>query len=177
MMYALTLRHPWIWAVVHLGKRIENRTWEPPEHLIGQYIAIHGAVPPKGKSEQIALSEDITAIYQGILRKLPQGEQLELAQYFKHRFPHPYSSDRTLIEVENTVMPGIVAVARLERVITESDSPWFFGPYGFVLADVTVLPEPVACKGAQKFWKLPTDVLAQVRNGYRAGREDQRKAA
>jgi len=40
-MYALTIRQPWAWAILHLGKNIENRTWKPPESLIGQRIAIH----------------------------------------------------------------------------------------------------------------------------------------
>lgn len=38
---ALTLRRPWAAAVVHLGKAIENRTWKPPVHAIGQLLAIH----------------------------------------------------------------------------------------------------------------------------------------
>lgn len=31
---------------------------------------------------------------------------------------------------------GIVGVATLVDCVTESDSPWFFGPYGFVLEQV-----------------------------------------
>jgi hypothetical protein len=27
-MKALSIKHPWAWAIVHAGKDIENRTWE-----------------------------------------------------------------------------------------------------------------------------------------------------
>lgn len=40
-MKALTLHRPWPWAIIHLGKRVENRSWAPPSSLIGQRIAIH----------------------------------------------------------------------------------------------------------------------------------------
>lgn len=40
-MRALTLRQPWAWAVLHAGKRIENRTWKPPSWMLGESLAIH----------------------------------------------------------------------------------------------------------------------------------------
>ncbi|WP_427452213.1 ASCH domain-containing protein [Litorimonas sp. WD9-15] len=46
---------------------------------------------------------------------------------------------------------GIIGKATLVDVVTASDSPWFVGPFGFVLADVTALPfQP--CKGALGFF-------------------------
>lgn len=27
MMYALTVRQPWAWAIIHAGKYVENRSW------------------------------------------------------------------------------------------------------------------------------------------------------
>jgi hypothetical protein len=38
---ALTVVQPWAHAIVHLGKDIENRSWKPPETLIGKRFAIH----------------------------------------------------------------------------------------------------------------------------------------
>lgn len=37
---ALTLHQPWAFAICHLGKRVENRTWAP-SIPIGTRIAIH----------------------------------------------------------------------------------------------------------------------------------------
>lgn len=46
---------------------------------------------------------------------------------------------------------GIIGVVELVDCVKKSESPWFFGPYGFVLANAEPLPfEP--CKGALKFF-------------------------
>lgn len=34
---------------------------------------------------------------------------------------------------------------------------WFFGPVGYLFTDIIALPEPVACKGALGFWRVPED--------------------
>ena len=39
-MKALTLHRPWPWAILHAGKRLENRTWEP-NLRVGEIFAIH----------------------------------------------------------------------------------------------------------------------------------------
>ena len=58
---------------------------------------------------------------------------------------------------------GIVGTALLTGVVTESDDPWFNGPYGWTLDDVVRLAEPIPCKGAQGFWRLPADIAARIK--------------
>jgi hypothetical protein len=41
MHYALSIRQPWAWAIMHAGKDIENRTWWPAKRVIGKTILIH----------------------------------------------------------------------------------------------------------------------------------------
>jgi hypothetical protein len=182
-MYALTLRHPWIWALLHLEKRIENRSWHPGQHMIGQYIAIHGGAIPKSKRDWNEVIEDVTAIYTRILPKYPEAHVQQFRAYFAEKFPGE-TPDKTSINLEQVVIPGIVAVAKIGGVVTASDDPWFAQPvnrnetnYGWVLEDVVMLPEAVRCAGAQKLWKLSDDILAQVRDGYRVARGDGRRAA
>lgn len=57
---------------------------------------------------------------------------------------------------------AIVAVAMLENVVEESDSPWFTGRYGWVFSDVQRLANPVWCRGAQGLWQVPDDVASSV---------------
>ena len=57
---------------------------------------------------------------------------------------------------------GVVAVCRYGGAVRSSDSPWFEGPFGWVLAETVVLPRPVPCGGSQGLWPLPEDVLAAV---------------
>jgi hypothetical protein len=47
---------------------------------------------------------------------------------------------------------GIIGEAELVDCVTQSHSPWFSGPYGFVLRDVQQLPfRP--CNGLLGFWE------------------------
>lgn len=150
-MKALTLRHPWPWAVCAVGKRIENRRWLPTatQLAVGDWFAIHGGkVPPPGigrigtyqEAMSIALRHDFNGL--------------------KGMDPRP-CFDRV------TAYNGVVAVCRYGGYVSDSGDPWFEGrPYGWRLDDLFVLPEPVACKGAQGLWELPNDVEERVRSQY-----------
>lgn len=39
--YALTVKQPWLWLILHGPKFIENRSWPPPAKLIGSRIWLH----------------------------------------------------------------------------------------------------------------------------------------
>lgn len=58
----------------------------------------------------------------------------------------------------------IIGFAKIVDVITEEDvtsqtEGWFEGEYGFVLADIIKLKEPVEVKGTLSFWKLKGKAL------------------
>lgn len=57
---------------------------------------------------------------------------------------------------------AVVATALLADVVSVSEDRWFAGPWGWVLADVRVLAEPVPCKGALGLWRLPPEVALAV---------------
>lgn len=54
---------------------------------------------------------------------------------------------------------GIIAVADLVDVVTASDSRWFEGPWGFVLANVRRGPF-VPLSGRQNIFDVPDDLVA-----------------
>ena len=60
----------------------------------------------------------------------------------------------------------ITAIARFQGNVSESASPWFVGPTGWMLSEVTPIT-PVACRGRQGLWNVPEDVLPVVREAYR----------
>jgi hypothetical protein len=62
---------------------------------------------------------------------------------------------------------GVVGVARIVDCVTQMESQWFFGRYGFVLADALPLPL-IPCRGALGFFKLTPDVNQQVAAALRA---------
>lgn len=41
VQYAISIRQPWAWLILHAGKDIENRSWKLPERFIGQRVLIH----------------------------------------------------------------------------------------------------------------------------------------
>jgi len=156
-MKALTLRHPWAFAVCHWGKRIENRTWKPPASLVGQRFAIHGGKCPTssgGLAEVKSIFDDLLTI---------------------HGKPdYRINGD---LKLRDVILEGIVATAVVDRYIyldafpgkigdPALQDPWFDDEVpsniGWVLRDVVVLPEPIPCKGAQGLWTVPNEIVSQI---------------
>lgn len=111
---ALSIRQPWAYAIMNLGKDIENRRWRPRTHTPFD-ICIHAAL--------------------GVKRH----EMTDAFEFIDKAAPMP--SPREALRRQNTILNdarhgGIVAVATVTDIVTESDSPWFTGPYGWVLENV-----------------------------------------
>jgi hypothetical protein len=49
---------------------------------------------------------------------------------------------------------AIIGKATITDCISESDSPWFFGPYGFKLESAEVFDESIPCKGRLGFFEV-----------------------
>jgi len=58
-------------------------------------------------------------------------------------------------------MGGIVGMARIVDCVDKSDSEWFFGKFGFVLADAFPV-DLIPCKGALGFFNPPADAMAAL---------------
>lgn len=128
-LMAISIRQPWAWAIIHAGKDIENRDW--PTRFRGP-VCIHAA---KGMTRDEY--EDCLAAVHHISRG------------------HPFPSGLTLPSFDALDRGGIVGTAEITGCVSDSDSPWFFGKYGFVLRNV----EPVSfipVRGALGFfdWRL-----------------------
>lgn len=54
---------------------------------------------------------------------------------------------------------GIVGAARIVDCVTQSDSRWWMGRYGFVLRDAFSI-DLIPCKGALGFFRIDDDALA-----------------
>ena len=153
-MLALTLKHPWPFAVCRLEKRIENRTWAPRRQSlpVGEWFAIHGGAMPRryDLKETAYQARALIAAHRKAL-VLAEGEDVTLRDVLGYR--------------------GVVAVCRFGGIVRNGESgsedPWFEGPIGWRLEKLVVLPEPVPCPGSQGLWPLPEVVLASVREQYR----------
>jgi hypothetical protein len=133
---ALTLIQPWGTAIIHHGKDIENRTWEPYASQLrpGDRLWIHaGKKRDKGASEFIA----------GVCTWHDSEEAFE------------QMADR----LDHAPLGALLGHVRFDGVTRSSDSPWFFGPVGWRLSDPVALPMLIFCRGAQGLWTVPDDVL------------------
>ncbi len=154
MMKCLSLSQPWCWSMLDevAAKHIENRTWAPPIADIGHVFALHAA---KSWDDKQAYRVAVDA--QRFENRTPIG-------YFLHHGITHAPARRELY-----VTSAIVGYATLDRVVTEvktlpeAQRRWFFGPYGWVLANVTPLYVPIPAAGKQGFWRLSDEQELAVR--------------
>jgi hypothetical protein len=64
-------------------------------------------------------------------------------------FPVKHPSERDLI------LGAVVGLVEIVDVTRRSSSPWFTGPYGFVLRNPRALARPIPCPGNLDIWDLP----------------------
>lgn len=132
-MKALSIRQPWASAIVHLGKNVENRTWSTTYR---GPILIHAA---KTISRDDMLAFDEVAAVAGV--KFDGTGTLPLG---------------CIIGQADIV--DCISKDRVFRRDAAYGSPWFFGPYGFVLENVKPL-QPRVCKGKLGFFDVAYDAL------------------
>ena len=56
------------------------------------------------------------------------------------------------------VYGAVIATAVLDSFVTDSENPWFFGPWGWVLRDVQKV-KPVFVRGFQCLWEFDERLL------------------
>lgn len=108
-MIALSIQQPWAWLIMAGYKDIENRTWRPPVHVIGQRIGIHAS-----------RTFDLQG-YRRIRLVFPEIPMPAVA-----------AADRWADVFESG---GLIGSAILRECVTVSESPWFEGPFGLVFGE------------------------------------------
>lgn len=70
------------------------------------------------------------------------------------------------MDLDSTPFGAIVGFAEIvdvvtKKTLTHKTKKWFMGKYGYVLANVVMLKEPIPAKGALGFWRLRGKKLQQ----------------
>lgn len=127
---AISIRQPWAWAIIHAGKDIENRDWSTK---FRGPVCIHAAkaVPPV---KYLMDCSHVAAIT----------KRVKMPPKLGHDFPRG----------------GIIGTAEIVDCVEASDSPWFFGRYGFVLRSVKPIGF-IPVKGALGFFDWRKNLPAQ----------------
>ena len=129
LMPCLSIRQPWAWAILHLGKDVENRSW-PTKHR--GPILIHA-----GKWFRL---EDVR-------------KEFFLFMARQEKFGTPESDAKIFTEMR-TQTGGIVGVVTIVDCVRGYASPWAIpGQWHWVLADPKPLPF-FPCKGRLGIFKV-----------------------
>ncbi len=130
-MKALSVRAPWWWAILHLGKDIENRDWHT--NFRGT-IYLHAGKYWKDS----AIEEDIDDI------SFIMGDAI----------PEIFCPEEALYDGRGCLVGKVDIV----DCVKESESRWFFGDFGFVLRNPVAFPRPIPFKGALGFFDVPDNI-------------------
>lgn len=144
-MKALSVRQPWAWLICMGYKDIENRTWwlHMPPFLnypkTTKRIFVH-----TGKLSDVEAVGNDCQIEKWIIKRLTAKQR-----------SHYYSAIFT--------KGAIIGEVDIMGCVDESKSPWFTGPYGFVLANPKAYAVPIPCKGRLGFFEPEIDFLSEVK--------------
>lgn len=133
---ALSVRAPWWWFILHGGKDVENR---PRRHPFRGTVLLHAST---------------------------WWQTIEALDHMRSFSPLAERAGAPRVTMEMVRPHGGRIVGRVDIVdcVTGLDSPWFFGPYGFVLANPVAFAEPIPCRGALGFFPVP-DAVARAAAG------------
>lgn len=157
-LLALSFLQPWLWAILEGHKPVENRRWKPHAKMIGQRFALHASagLDPEGarfiadRLKKVPVDGQVPR--SAILGTARLVGAIEIGERLNHqRWLAP--------EFQALRFAGPLTRAQVDAVRTNR---WTFGPWAWLLADVVKLPEPISCKGALGFWKVPTDIAARI---------------
>lgn len=135
---ALSVRQPWAWAIIHGGKDVENR---------GRRAINMGGMKPG----RIAIHAS-----KGMTREEYEGARRTMEKIGVD-CPRP----------DQLMRGGVIGSVTVTDIVSESESPWFFGPWALTLQDPEPVPLPdvlYCCPGQLGFFKWK----AGVRDGEHA---------
>jgi len=125
-MKALSIRQPWAWLIVNGYKDIENREW--PTKFRGR-IYVHAGKTSDVNVPALSLTQD------WILDRLDNWQRYQFHLQPKER-------------------GAIVGEVDIVDCVTQHDSTWFVGKYGFVLVNPIVYETPIPYKGQLGFFEV-----------------------
>lgn len=131
-MKALTIKQPWASLIMLHGKNVENRSWATS---FRGHVAIHSS------------SKHSWDEFQSAAELLKERDCGVAPDWNKGKLSY---------------LGAILGTAEIYDCVQNSDSPWFFGPYGFLLRDVRVLKGPIYCKGKLGFWDVEESIEQMI---------------
>lgn len=131
-MRAISIRQPWAWMILNAGKDVENREW--PTRVRGR-VLIHA-------SKGMTLDE------------------WSDAWWFADRAADWSEAEEQRPTFDSIERGGIVGSVEIVGCVTQSQSPWFVGTFGFVLRNPVILPF-YPCRGSLGFFDVDAAAIGE----------------
>lgn len=165
--WTISLKQPWAWAVLHAGKRIENRTWYSTRR--GPIWIAASAQVRRDYYEDARLWLVQRGIKVPELEALPLGAIVGRANVTGCILPGGFTSDhyrdctsaRIAYQMHGKNW-GAEYRPPLARHPLAGDPFHFPDQFGYVLEDVHALAKPVPCKGLQRWWRVKPELLERL---------------
>jgi hypothetical protein len=156
-MRALSLRQPWPWIIMHLDKRIENRT-----RNLGEYrgpLLLH--------SSSKMTSEDWWSAYEFVRERLGETAANSIPKPTgKMQEGHPdlpmgvIFARTSVIGQFDARHAGVLLDYEVPE-LPEQRSLWYMGSYAYVFGAVE-RTDLVTCSGALGFWRVPQAIIERA---------------
>lgn len=145
-MKALSIKQPWAWLICAKFnglpiKDMENRDWRiPTSFKLPQRIYVHAGKTP---DEWYPAIDIVRKVY-GTITGMNLWDKFINWQY--------KNGQSIMFPSQNTSL--IIGEVDITDCVDKSDSPWFVGKYGFVLAKPKLYDKPIPYKGQLGFFEV-----------------------
>lgn len=158
LTHALTIHQPWAWAVAADHKPVENRTRRPPLEAVGKLIGIHAGLANIRKSTEAVAYWPKEAPFPFVPGgpTLTYGALIGVARLVgvARRIPE---ERRESFDPEFYLTMGRAGAIHvpMQKSLADRIRPWWRGPWGWLLEEAVLLPEPIPMRGQQGLWRIP----------------------
>lgn len=143
-MKALSILQPWAGLIACGAKRVETRSWPPPEELIGQRIAIHA-------SKRLVVDAGWEAL-----------EAAGFQPTWAHAMPRGCIVGTAILGAFGRISDDGITPFRLRARDSRTErllGDWSPGRWLWALDDAQALLRPIPCRGALRLWTVPPELL------------------
>ncbi len=161
-MKALSIKQPYAWLICVGYKDIENRDWR-----IGRKPALGGTFKDRGLElparVYVHAGKTPDAMWPAMdLIKRLHGES-DSAIIWKNFVHYTVSAGQSIV-FPSANKSLIIGEVDITGCVTESNSPWFVGKYGFTLANPKLYDKPIPYRGQLGFFEVTLPNTQEVKS-------------